>query len=356
MADYHCERLSEGNAAAWEGLRIASPEGTLFHSLKWMRIAERQAGAPWCYHLLYKNESVCGLFPLAEHTIHGYRGFVPASFPMTLNAVINECNDPYLLDTVIDDLQRMYWNRKRISFVCTASLRSDLFDTITTHPVFPYPFDRYYDGEGEMILDLRERPPEAIWDSFSARSAQRKYIRRFEENGFTITEVRSEAELRRFYDYYSANIAHIGGTHSDFSHFLDMWTLLHKEIRISLLSKGSIIAGGLLQLRDLPRKTVYAAYLSLNRNLPNTYHPTVYLFWEAVNWAHENRFERLSFGREYVQDLKERNPRTRNKQEFGARFVPMFSRIVPLTRIFAMGIRYTNHGDVSYARHQYPAL
>ncbi len=84
-----------------------------------------------------------------------------------------------------------------------------------------------------------------------------------------------------------------------------------------------------------PRNTVYLTYLSLNRNLPNTYHPSYYLWWEAINWAWNNHYEKIFFG---AQHLDENNPRYRIKSEFGAKFHPIYSKRIPLTKIFSMGI------------------
>ena len=47
------------------------------------------------------------------------------------------------------------------------------------------------------------------------------------------------------------------------------------EVRVTLLANDSIVAGGLfLMIPARPHKTVHLTYLSLNRDLPNTYHPT----------------------------------------------------------------------------------
>jgi lipid II:glycine glycyltransferase (peptidoglycan interpeptide bridge formation enzyme) len=107
-------------------------------------------------------------------------------------------------------------------------------------------------------------------------------------------------------------------------------------MRITLLSKNSTVAGGLLMFTYKPQKTVYFQYLSLNRTLPNTYHPTYYLFWEAINWAWNNNYEKISFG---PQHLDENNPRYRIKNEFGGNFEPIYSKMIPLTNLFTLGYK-----------------
>lgn len=221
MSGYHLERLDEENAERWEAFHEGSTDGTLFHSLKWKRMAELRTGTPLQYFLLFRNEAVVGLFPFQDHTIYGFRGLVPASDPLSLHAVLGERPDPIVIRQAMDEFMRMYDARERVSFACVASTRPELFDAFDAYPTFPYPFSEY-EGEGEMVIDLVRTPPDAIWDSFSNKKGQRKYIRRFDENGFGITDVHSEDQLRLFYTYYEENMSRIGGNHLPYSYFLEL--------------------------------------------------------------------------------------------------------------------------------------
>jgi lipid II:glycine glycyltransferase (peptidoglycan interpeptide bridge formation enzyme) len=107
-------------------------------------------------------------------------------------------------------------------------------------------------------------------------------------------------------------------------------------MRITLLSKDEIIAGGSLSFTYMPQKTVYGTYLALNRNLKNTYSPSYNLWWETINWAWNRNFGKISFGR---QKMDVSNPRYRIKSEFGTDFIPMYSKIFSLSRIFTLAYR-----------------
>jgi CelD/BcsL family acetyltransferase involved in cellulose biosynthesis len=343
MADYHLERLSEENAKRWEEFNAASPDGSLFHSLRWKRIAEQRTRAPRHYFLLFRNDAVVGLFPFFENTIYGFRGLGPASYPMSLHAILKDNRDPSAVQYVIEELRDPERGRRKISFICPATLHAEIFDTITTHPLFPYPpSGSPYEGEGDMVLDLARSPPDEIWNTFTARSGQRKKIRRFEKAGFEVTDVRSEDELQIFYRYYRENMKYIGGDLPPFSFFADLRDTLADEVRITLLSKGPLVAGGMLTILDRPRRRVHAVYLSLNRDLPSRYSPSCCIYWEAINWAWEHHYEKFTFGREYSNDLHDSNPRYRMKRDFGAEFEPVYSRMIPLTRIFTLGVRFGN--------------
>jgi|APFre7841882654_1041346.scaffolds.fasta_scaffold05419_2 lipid II:glycine glycyltransferase (peptidoglycan interpeptide bridge formation enzyme) len=332
MVDYYLERLDENNAVKWDEFNNQSPEGSFYHSLKWKKIIDKNSNFRTHYFLLFKNNSAYGIFPFVERTIYAFNGFIPVPDPTDLTAIIQDYNDPSSMQYVIKELRKINENHKKLSFICFSTLHKETIDTIKNYPIFPYGVDG-----GHMVLNLRLSPPEKIWDNFSAKKGQRKFIRRFDENGYSLTEIQSLDDLKLFYNYYQENIKFIGGTLQTFSHFTDLWNnFLSNEMRITLLSKNSTIAGGVLMLTFKPQKTVYLHYLSLNRNLPNTYHPSYYLFWEAINWAWNNGYEKVSFG---TQHLYENNPRFRIKNDFGVNFEPIYSKMIPLTKLFILGYK-----------------
>jgi hypothetical protein len=262
VTKYRLEHLGDENAGQWEEFNASSPEGSPFHSLRWKRVLENGLGASCDYLVLLKDENVFGLFPFVRQTIRGFKGYVPPDTPISLHAILEDYRDPLAISCVLRKLQRVR-NPLRLSFVSLSALRPELFDTITTHPLYPYAHD------GDMILDLGECPPETIWNAFSA--SRRKTIRRFENNGFEITEEHSLDALELFYRHHAANLKYIGGTLHPFSYFVELWNAMSDEIRLTILSKGPVVAGGLLQLTEERRKRLYTLYLSLNRDLPQRF-------------------------------------------------------------------------------------
>jgi hypothetical protein len=330
MADYHLEKLNDDNAEKWEDFNNHSAEGSLFHSLRWKELVKKTSGIAEQYFLLFKNGEVIGLFPFIGHDIGFFRGLVPQNDPQRLPAILRDYHDPLVMNSVIRDLQKVRIDGKRISFIRFSTVHEETLNTITTHPLLPV------NNEGDMILNLSELSPEKIWNSFSAKKGERKFIRRFDKDGFVLTEANSPDDLELFYKFYEENITYVKGTVQPISRFSELKSSLSDKTRITLLSKGPIFAGGMLQLLDHPRKTVHTLYLSLNRNLPANYHPPYYLWWEAINWAWENHYEKISMG---VQHLDENNPRTQVKYALGARFKPMYSTMIPLTTTFTLSYK-----------------
>ena len=264
LDNYHIEKLNDNNAAKWEEFNINSNEGTFFHSLKWKQILENTSNYKTHYFLLFKNSSVFGIFPFAEHKIHVFKGLFPFQFSGHNNSIIRDFNDPSTIEYIIKELPKLMRAPKKISFIGFASLHKETIDNIKNYSVL------IPDNPGNMILDLRRSPPEKIWENFTAKKGQRRFIRRFDETGFCTTEINSNDDLKLFYKYYSENINFIESIPHTFSHFTDLRdNLSSDEIRITLLSKDTTVAGGMLMFPFKPKKTVYFEYLSLNRNLPN---------------------------------------------------------------------------------------
>ena len=326
MGDYSLERLDADNAGLWENFNNTSHEGSFFHSLKWKQIIDNTTQARTQYFILFKDADIFGIFPFVERKIQFFNGLVPMPGFGHNNAIILNPHDASALQYVLREFREITIDHKKISFICLSALHKETLENIKIYPTYPYKND------GNMILDIRQFPPDKIWDTFTAKKGQRKFIRRFDESGFRLTELKSYDDLKLFYQYYKENIDFIGGKLQTFSHFDLLWHALSlsDEMRITLLSKGSTVAGGVLMFTHKPQKTVYLQYLSLNRSLPNTYHPSYYLFWEAITWAWKNNYEKLSFG---VQNLDENNPRYRIKSEFGGNFEPLHSKMIMVSNI-----------------------
>lgn len=330
MDDLRFERLNEENAEDWEQFNNYSEEGSFFHSLKWKQIAEKSSDIRDHYSLLYRNENVIGIFPFVGDNFYRFGGLAPARDPQRLHAILKDSGDPFAMRHIIGELRRLGRN-SRISFLHVSTLHQETLNTISDIPSFVLP-DR-----GDMILDLSKNSPETIWDTFSAKKGQRKFIRRFEKKGFGITEAKSVDELKLFYGHYYNNIKFIGEEPQPFTRFTDLCDGMSDDVRVTLLAKGSLIAGGMLMVTDKPRRKIHTLYLSLNRDLPNTYHPPYYLWWDAINWAWENHYEKIGFG---VQAFDENSPRYRIKYDFGARIdAMMYSRVIPLTKLFSIGVK-----------------
>jgi len=107
-------------------------------------------------------------------------------------------------------------------------------------------------------------------------------------------------------------------------------------MRITVITRDDLFAGGSLALLDPARKIFYGNYLAINRDLPNRYTPAYYIMWESLNWAWANGYEKLYSGR---QRLDPDNPRFQNKAKFGAEHLPIRSNLVMLSKPMLLSYR-----------------
>lgn len=331
MADYRLEPLNEENTDRWDDFNNRSPHGSLFHSRRWKRIVESSFPCRRHYFLLLDGESVIGLFPFIEQNTRLFRGIVAEKDPFRVYALLKDNLDPSAMEYAIEGLRSMKAAGKSLSYAWISVLDSRRLQPIPSGRLLPWSDD------GVMVLDLAQSPPSAIWDTFSRK--RRKRLRWMERDGFMVSVIMNKEELSLFYRTYEANVRHIGGTVSPFSFFSDQWDAFADTMRITVLTRGSTVAGGLLTHLDPTRKTAYFTHLSLNRQLPNAYSPSYYLYWEGINWAWENHYDRISFG---GQRYDAENMRYRVKYTMGARFVPIHTKIVPLTSLYSLATRGMN--------------
>jgi len=333
--NYRLEKLTPHNSQIWEEFNNNSNEGTFFHSIKWMEIVGNIELMKQNCFLVFRENELIGILPFIQSRKKFFNGLDPLPHTEFNHCIISDHHDPYILPFILEKFQ------KKCSYIAINTLHQELLNSIRKFQKFP--FLTY----GNLVINLKKYPPDRIWGSFSAKKGQRKFIRRFDEHGFTIKEITSQDDLKLFYKYYAKNIEHIGGNLQLYSHFDILWNkLFPNDMRITLLSKDNLIAGGLLLLKFTPQKKVYFNYLALNRDLENTFHPTYSLFWEGINWAWNSGFEEISLG---GQDLELSNPRYRLKMDFGADFIPNYSKIISLSRFFT--IAYRCHSSMMNIQH-----
>ncbi len=321
LMTYSIELLSERNTHQWEEFNNRSRESTPFHSIRWKHILEDVLKLRLRYYLILDGGKAIGICPFIEQSIGFFRGLNSIPHSEFNNMILDDSFDAGRLDEILslfaEDYSFLHFNIYQPGII--AEIKRDNF--VVEHT-------------GNMILDLRRKPPEAIWSTFSRN--MRYNIQIFEKRGFTIQEAHEPAEIKRFYHYYVENLTHINGDILPFSFFERLLELFPDEVRIATLTNGDVFAGGWLTLASPDRTTAYYQYLALNRDLPNRYTPTYPIYWDLVTWAWDNGYAKLSFGR---QRLEPENPRLQGKAKFGAEHVPIHARLVPLSKTVSLAYR-----------------
>lgn len=327
---YSIETLSESNVHQWEEFNRRSREGTLFHSAGWKNILEDVLNVKTRYYLIVEGRRVVGLCPGVEQSAGVFRGLTSIPHSEFNNLVLDDSFDIGRFDEALSHFA------KRYSFLHFNTYNPAVLDG-THREAFGI------EETGNMVLNVRQKSPDEVWSSFSRN--MRYNIQIFENRGFKIREVHQRSEIRRFYRYYVENLTHIRGDILPFSFFERLHEVFPDRVKVAVLTNDDVFAGGWLTLLSPEKKAAYYQYLALNRSLSNQYTPTYPIYWDLVNRAWDNGYETLSFGR---QKFDPGSPRYLIKAKFGAEYVPIHSKLVPLSK--AASLAYLARRKISGAR------
>jgi len=180
-----------------------------------------------------------------------------------------------------------------------------------------------YSDVGDVVIDLFKKPIEHIWNKeFDSRRGQRKYIRRFERDGFQVVEARNGHHLQSFYKLYWKNINQVGGRPVPYRFFMNAWQDLHSGQFVPLLVEKDCFFGGIGFFLYEKKNSIYMFCAGIDRDLCNTrLHTMTYLFWEAMKWASERNVRYVHMG------TTPNNPESlyyRQKMGFGGMFLPLY--------------------------------
>jgi hypothetical protein len=327
---YSIEDLSSENIKDWDNFNAIFKNGSFYHTIKWKNVLEKSFRfKQHCFLIRYK-EKVISICPFFEVTIKGFKGLqlLPESDYNYLLLEENHLNVS-IIKMILDKTQKII-NDNKLSFNIVHTNNKKYEKLFDKYNYLPYPIT------GNMEVDIRENSPDKIWNEiFSRKDNQRKYIKRFDSDGFKIKEINSKKDIEIFYKYYKENLEFIKAPFYSYSHFKNLLnTYSSDEMRITVLHKDEVIAGGLLAFQFPPKKTMYLRYLSLNRSLPNKYHAPFYLYWDAILKASQMKYNKVSFGGT-PNNREEYNYRL--KKKFGCAYKDIYSFIVQYSTKYKLG-------------------
>ena len=325
--DYHIEELCNKNAADWNRINEESKEGGFFHTLEWKRILEQSLNFKSHCFLLYRNDEPVALCPFYESRINRVRGLVSLPDSDCNHIIITDQNDPLIAYHILEKCNEIARENK-LFFILITTFNESKRDHFSKYNPLQFPVG------GDMVLDLEEFSPDKIWNNNFSKQ-ERKYIRRFENDGFKIKELNSIDDIKLFYKYYKTNLEFKNASPYPFSHFEDLLkTYSSTEMILTLLYKDEFVAGGQLAfLHDL-KKTIYLRYLSLNRDIPNRYRPTTYMRWNWIRRASEMGYSKICFGRTPPDP---NDIHYQLKEKFGCHFEKEHSLIFSRSYLFKFG-------------------
>jgi len=316
------EKLS--NEKEWERFVADSSGGTFYHTLKWKRVLE-EAFSLETEYLVIRDTSgklvgVCPFAITSKLRLFRILDSLPESDfggPLVMEEKAGDALQA--LNDYLPELCRGH----RVTY---AKIRCPNETTMRHFRARGMTVDT---SSGSMNLDLEQKPSDFIWSAV-LKNTQRKYIRRFERDGFQNIEARSIDDLDAFYRLYYDNVKRIGGFPYPYFFFRKLWEDFHPDYFDILLTvgRGKCIGATAFFIYE-PGKAVCQPFVGFDKNVGTHYHTHYYLNWGLIKWCEANGFKIVSFGGTPA------DPNSQNyslKSKFGASFNQDYVICLPFDR------------------------
>jgi hypothetical protein len=319
---YSVEELNSSNAQDWNKLNEESPQGTLYHTLKWKEAVDQFAQAKPNNFIVYRDDEAVALCPFYRYKWK-IKGLITMCSLLSESNIIVSCpDDPLVAKQIVLKCKEII--RKEGLAFTNITLLPETKDFFRSMNMLPHQATGW--DAGVMTLDLQQNTPEMIWHRFLSRY-DRQRIRRAERDEWKIEESKSEEGIRSFYECMKTNSEYrFAGNIPEFSFFAYlMKTFSPNEMLVFLLRKDETVAGGTINFLYGPKKTLYGKYAATNRQAPNRYTPVYSLMWHLVKKASAIGYTTVSFGGAPPYP----DVHYRDKAKFGCRFEPRYSVTFP---------------------------
>jgi hypothetical protein len=297
------------NNSEWESFLQTSPNGTIYHSLRWKEVIQRSFPHKALYLTIKDaNGRLTGICP----------GFIMKSTNLKMY-----CSTPYS-DYGGPVITKRYPQQASLSLLnffqnfCSekgiAYAKICFMEDKLAH-FFKSPLSYEDASRGTMELDLKATSSDFIWNKLFSQNTRRK-IRLIERDGFQAQEAQTKSDLKDFYDLYLNNMKYIGALPYSYNFMKNMWEILYPQnLRIWLIERERRI-GGMLIFKS--EQKTFAAFMGIDRSqFYSKYRIFPFLIWKEIRTAEEEGIRYVSLG-ETSSDPK--NPHHIQKQELGATF------------------------------------
>jgi len=344
MSEYIVENLTKNNEHEWEKFNLNNNYGNIFHTLEWKKVIEESFNIKSICFLIYHRNKVIGICPFFIYSFYGFKGLMPLPHSDNEHILIDKVHHNHFVVEAILEKSEELVKKYHLSFFLINTTSNEIDSILADYGGLPYPI---FSRNGRMLLDLDINNTEKIWNYFFSirgRGRPRQYIRKFMKEHFKINSVQSLNDLTLFYKYYQENLKFKKIKSLPFSYFKKIWeTYSHDRLRITLLENQENFFGGLMSIIDHERKIIHLRHLSINRNIPASYHPTYFLIWDAILTASKMGYKRICFG-ETSFDTKDVGFRIKNK--FGCEKEFDYSRLYIHSKIAKIAYFTYQYGNV----------
>jgi len=307
----------------WERFVADSPDGTFFHTLKWRDVLEKS----FPYESLYlcirnSNDNLVGVCPF----------FITKKlwpFNIVDSLPNSDLGGPLLKEGCKKDAANALLNyledlgaNKKISYIKLRISNIEDCECLKTKN------SKVENHIGTMILDLDEKSMDFIWNNVFEHK-QRKYINRFDRDGFKSNNSTDISSIKKFHTLYCDTWGDDKAL-SNLRFLENIFNLLCREnLNITLIEKDDRCIGAGINFIYNEKKAVYMTGVALDKDVSSRYKTYYKLRWETIKYAHKNGYRYVSFGPVF-SDVSEIHHQIKSK--FGAEFNQDYYLYLPINR------------------------
>ena len=288
MPEIEVRELAKDDYDLWNELVNISPQGTIFHSSDWLKIAERHTDSK-----LYLFAGYLGDEPVVAVPFFYRRGFFFKTLSSPINATMIQNLGPIIpsYDNLKQDKREFYFRefQKELDHYIHSKIRPDVMD-ITTSPnlidVRPYIWTNYHVTPRYNYVKNIENL-DFVWNGFKKRL--RKNIANAEKNGVEI----EEGNLNSYKFIIQSLSMRLEEQESKLpvsnEYMLDLYhTFYPNNLKVFISKYEGKQVGGIICTTYKDKITIWVG--ATRANLKGLY-PVDLLQWKIIEWGHENGFK-----------------------------------------------------------------
>ena len=272
MTTLTVSELENGQEHLWDTFVQQSPNGGLFHLVKWKQVIENTYNHQTRYLLAKADEQIRGILPLfiIQHPIFGTHVSSP---PGSICAADSEAGQ-HLVESARSIAQEV--DAADLLLAAGARVWDGDFVTIQRHCT-------------QRLLLPSE--VDTLWKSISRH--KRKNIKAARRENLAVT-IGGEEHLDFFYQVFSHNLRDLGTPVFPKALLHHIFTQFPEQTKILVVVQNSQPIGALLLFTF--KSVVYAHWAASFRQF-RPYRPNDLLYWEMLNWACTQGYECCDMGR-----------------------------------------------------------
>lgn len=278
----------DGDEEAWDAVVSASPQGTLFHTWKWLKIAERHLHLDLCPIMAYLGEHLVSVYPLF---LHSFGMFRVADSPASAGFML-------YLGPVIVDYERMSQERREHTVLALQERIDDyLFAERGCKLVRVHLSPEISDARPFIWAGYAVRPAytyrinlakgvDGIWEQFDRKL--KADIRRAEKLGVRVREGGLD-ELLSIHDALSRRFREKGLKWRECREYLaEIYREFHGDhVKVFVAEHEGRLIGSAVTLLY---KDTLRFWIGTPKSDMKGVYPNNLVQWEAMKWAATNGF------------------------------------------------------------------